>query len=78
MGRIKKFAVIVSGVHGSCKRSLPLTSIEILFITCQAMHISKHRKDFDITFSFSTGELNKAVKVKKLPLSYLAKFSLQS
>lgn len=73
---MKKFAVSIAGVNGSCKRSLTMAQIEILFVVSDSHTFDKHRKFFNITFIIPGTDYNKAVTVKKLPNGYLPKFSM--
>lgn len=74
---MKKFPVLISGTNGSCKRSVTISQIEVLFIIAALVKIEEHRKYFNITMTFYGGEFNKSVKCKRIPNGYLSKFTIK-
>jgi hypothetical protein len=75
---MKKFAVLIAGTNGQCKRSLTMSQIEVLFvISAEAKIEMQRRKTFTLAMTFYGGEMNKAVKVFKLPNGYLQKFTIK-
>lgn len=73
---MKKFPVIIASVNGSCKRSVTMAQIEVLWISSDLCQINRHKKYFDLTMTFPGKEFSKAIQIKKLPNGYLNKFSL--
>ena len=82
---MKKFPVLISGIDGSCKRSLTMGQIEVLFVIAAKQVIIHHKRStFDLQMTFygqvdvADGDrvYNKAVTVIKLPNGYLPKFTL--
>jgi len=74
----KTFSVIISTVDkGTCKRSLTIGQIELLFLVCaDCKLINFNKKYFDLRFTFYGGDFNRAVTVKWVPLGYWKKFDM--
>lgn len=76
MSKVKKYAVLISTMDGGCKRSLTMTQIETLWICAGTSSMEMKKKYFTLRLTFWSGEFNKAVVIKKLPLGYTNKFKL--
>lgn len=72
---MKKFPVFIQRGNRVVKRSLTIAQMEILYILSDTSTIDKHRKFFNVVFSYNKPEINTTVTVKRLPLSYIPKFT---